>query len=185
MACFGRAAKEQHTVSELALLSNLRKVHLHRPRSYEKGSNAKGLEVSYVSPFLKLKSVTAMTISGIEDDIARSFLFGDEHVSAVTELSILDSRATATLFQNILPCFRSLKSFRYEHASLDGSHRMRLPEFAPAAVLKGLEESKHCLESLWLAKAARVGFGLHGQFDTFGYDRYGPVESMKDFEKLR
>jgi hypothetical protein len=178
-----RAAKEQHSDSELALLSNLQEVHL-----LNAVSNGKGLDVSYVSPFLKLNSVTTMTISGIEDDIAQiaqTFVFGNEHISAVTKLSFFDSRATVPLFQNILPCFGSLKAFRYEHASMDRSRRMRLPEFAPAAIIRGLDASKHCLESLWLAKAARVGFGLRGQFDMFSYDRYGPVESLNGFERLR
>jgi hypothetical protein len=176
-AVLEQAIKEQHASSHDALLSNLKQVDLEYDT--KAGKRGRGMKASFVLPFFRLKSVVDISITGIQNDLALSSIFQEEHISIIKHLTIIDSQISASSMENILRCFTSLQLFEYQHAPQKFDSNTN---FIPISIINGLERSKHCLKELHLGKKSLPGYSYE---TLYPWDEYKPVETLNDFEKLR
>jgi len=66
------------------MFSNLRKVRLLYDRDVVRPH--RGIRVSFILPFIRLKSVTSVTIHGLQDDSTAASTLANEYYTSVTEL---------------------------------------------------------------------------------------------------
>jgi len=174
-----QAVEEQHSTAEEPMLSNLRKVDLkydgrtdHRDR---------GITIEFVLPFFRLKSVDAISIEGLNDYVTPlTSEFSEQHVFAIKELTLTESRTSAALLEKLLQGFVSLRYFKYQHApeGFPGN-----TPFRPKTIVNGLKQSKHCLERLFLSqkRQRRIPYSRTNHFDEL----HEPFGSLQSFERLR
>ncbi|KAE9374688.1 hypothetical protein N431DRAFT_481849 [Stipitochalara longipes BDJ] len=172
-----QAIKEQNSSVEQAMLSNLRKVDL----KYDSKASKRdcGISIDFIVPFLRLKSVDVVSITGIHNDVALTSHFSEQHVFAIKDLILTDNRISATSLEKFLGCFTSLKYFEYQHTSMRGAGAR---QFRPNIIANGLHRSKHCLESFLLSQNRQLNLSAitlqAGEFCE-------PVGSLQEFERLR
>jgi len=163
----------QHSSAEQLMLSNLKQVDLktsHKNRQ---------ISIDFVLPFLKLKSVKAISITGFCSYVAPTSNFSGLHCSAIKRLIITNSLVSPPSIEKFLGCFNSLQYFEYEHTYwgvVGGT------QFRPNIIAKGLKQSQHCLECLHISQK-----GTLDQLSTSSQNGEIPerVESLKAFETLR
>jgi F-box-like len=136
-------------------LSKLRSVTLDYDGRTESRHNY--LEVSFISPFLRLKSVTSITIGHLQSEVSPNSRFEDARVgpnNTVTDLRFTHCYATGALIRSLLLCFYSLRSFHYSQLSSewDRHYTRTYPQLDPEAIVQGLANSKECLVSFELKK---------------------------------
>ncbi|KAE9374691.1 hypothetical protein N431DRAFT_481850 [Stipitochalara longipes BDJ] len=170
---------------EREVLSNLRIVRL--AYDWEAGSPQKGLKLSFILPFIRLKSVTRITIHGLQDNFTATSVLDAEHCTNVTELDITDSRATPSLIRSLILCFHSLKRFHYSQAPSERMSEGSRSQIGPAEIVQGLANSMHCIESLGISKDSQLpwSFDRSSRYEILSGDRYGPIESMTGFQSLK
>jgi hypothetical protein len=182
------AAKAQEDSADSHLFSKLRSVHLDDIKY-----PASSIKMDFVLPYLKLKSVACLSVSGLVEESPdpgwmldpvvdgerippiqwRSDTF---QVSSIVDLTLTRACMEADAIKELLGRFVSLQRFRYEHGAAVTVHDHG---FVPSAIIAGLEHSKHCLEWAQLERARG------NEFLEEIIDKYNPLVSLKGFERLR
>lgn len=177
-----RAVKSQLRSPEQGFLSKLQRVVIEKDDS---GYQDTGIEMRFVTPYLKIPSVKVVWISGLREDDAGYLPSIDNNVEFPTvDLTIVDSYLNSESVRNFLEHFHNLEKFSYRYAA---PTTREIEKFDPAAVISALQNSKHCLEKMVLTKSRPYDDSgdddsydeLIGDFDTWA------VENFDDFEALR
>jgi hypothetical protein len=182
------AAKPQEGSADSHLFSKLRSVHLGDTK-YPPSS----IKMGIVLPYLKLKSVACLSVSGLVEESPGPgrrldpVVDGERippiqwqsdtfQVSSIVDLTLTRACMEADAIREFLGRFVSLQRFRYEHREAVTVHHHG---FVPSAIIAGLEHSKHCLEWAQLERARG------NEFLEEIIDMYNPLVSLKGFERLR
>jgi hypothetical protein len=96
-------------------------------------------------------------------------------VFSIVDFTVTWGRLKANVLQDLIERFHSLKRFKYEHGRT--IFREDVPEFVPSAIVTGLRNCKHSLESLHLSADVDV--------IDLGDIPYELIEPMQGFVRLR